>query len=421
MRPLAPRRAASGNVAAPPSKSYTHRALMMAFLAGDTRVANPLWGADTLATRACITTLGAEVKGEAGVRVTRGDLRPPEDVLNVMNSGTTLRLLSGVCALLDGASVLTGDASIRSRPMEPLLEALRQLGARAQSTRRDGKAPIVVEGPMHGGEASLAGDVSSQFVSSLLMACPLAAKDTRIALTSPLKSRPYVEVTLAMMRHFGVRADAEGEDFLVPAGQAYRPSHFRVPGDYSSAAFPLVAGAITGGKVTVKALAPEWPQGDRFILEALRAMGARVTERGGSATVQAEALEGAELDLGDTPDLFPILCVAGAFAKGTTTLGGAPQLRFKESDRIKAMAAGLKAMGAKVREREDGLVIEGGKALRGASIETHEDHRILMAFSVAALRAQGPLRLSEHESYAVSYPTFLQDLRRLGAKAEVKP
>lgn len=420
MKPLPPRRAPPVAVTAPPSKSYTHRALMMAFLAGDSQVGHPLWGADTLATRACLGTLGGDLRGEATVRVTRGPLRPPDDVLNVMNSGTTLRLLSGVCALLDGASVLTGDASIRGRPMQPLLDALEALGARARSTRRDGKAPIVVEGPMAGGEARLPGDVSSQFVSSLLMACPLARKDTRVALTSPLKSRPYVEVTLAMLRHFGVNVEADGEDFHVPSGQAYRPASFRVPGDYSSAAFPLVAGAVTGSKVAVKGLAPEWPQGDRFILEALRQMGAKVKESGGSATLHAEQLHGAELDLGDTPDLFPILCIAGAYARGTTVLKGAPQLRFKESDRIKAMAAGLKTMGVKHRETEDGIVIEGGKPLRGGAIETHEDHRILMAFSIAALRAKGPVRLSEHESFAVSYPTFLDDLRRFGAKPEVR-
>lgn len=412
--------AAEGTVTAPPSKSYTHRALMMAFLAGKSRVLHPLWGEDTLATRGCLRTLGAEVVGEATARVARGPLAPPEDVLDVMNSGTTLRLLSGVCALLDGGSVLTGDASIRSRPMEPLLDALGQLGARATSTRGNGRAPIVVEGPMQGGEARIPGDVSSQFISSLLMACPLAAKDSFVRLTSALKSRPYVEVTLAMLRHFGVRAEPEGEHFAVPSGQRYKPMDFRVPGDYSSAAFPLVAGAITAGRVVVRGLAPEWPQGDRAVVGFLRALGADVRERGSSIVLQGGQLHGAELDLGDTPDLFPILCVAGAHAQGTTTLKGAPQLRFKESDRIKAMAVGLKRIGARVEERDDGLVVHGGRPLKGARVETHGDHRILMAFSVAALRAAGPVELSEHESFAVSYPGFLGDLRALGAKVEVR-
>lgn len=422
VQPLPARRAAEGSVAAPPSKSYTHRALMMAFLAGKARVQQPLWGADTLATRDCLRVLGAAVEGDATVRVARGDLAPPEDVLNVANSGTTLRLLSGVCALLDGASVLTGDASIRGRPMQPLLDALGDLGARASSTRRDGKAPVVIEGPMQGGEARLPGDVSSQFLSSLLMACPLAPKDTRVALTSPLKSRPYVEVTQAMLRHFGVRTEAEGEAFLVPGGQAYTPRDFRVPGDYSSAAFPLVAGAMTGGKVTVRGLAPEWPQGDRFVLEALRAMGAKVQERGPAATVEApDGLEGAELDLGDTPDLFPILCVAAAAARGTTVLKGAPQLRFKESDRIQAMAAGLRRLGVAHEERPDGIVVRGGKPWKGGRIATHGDHRILMAFAVAALRARGPVELDEPDCFRVSYPGFLDDLKALGGRAGVRP
>jgi 3-phosphoshikimate 1-carboxyvinyltransferase len=408
-------------VRAPPSKSYTHRALTMVFLAGQGKVQRPLWGADTLATRACLGLLGARVEGRATVRIARGPLRAPDDVLDVQNSGTTLRLLSGVCGVLDGASVLTGDASIRARPMQPLLDALRELGCDAFSTRGDGRAPVVVRGPMRGGEARLPGDVSSQFLSSLLLACPLAPKESRVVLTSPLKSEPYVEVTLAMLDRFGVRVARDGEDFAVPGGQRYQPADFRVPGDYSSGAFPLVAGAITGGEVTVTGLAPEWPQGDRFILEALRAMGARVRERGGAASVQAERLEGAELDLGGTPDLFPILCVAGACARGTTVLKGAPQLRFKESDRIAAMARGLKRMGARVEPRPDGMRIRGGAPLRGASVRTEGDHRILMALSVAALRARGPVRLDEHESFAVSYPGFLDDLRALGAEAEVGP
>lgn len=418
VKPL--RGAAEGKVTAPPSKSYTHRALMMAFLAGKSRVQHPLWGADTLATRSCLRTLGATLEGEATVRVQRGELAPPADVLNVENSGTTLRLLSGLCALLDGGSVLTGDASIRGRPMQPLLDALQELGAKASSTRRNGKAPIVIEGPMRGGVCKLPGDVSSQFLSSLLLACPLADKDTRVTLTSELKSRPYVEVTVAMLKHFGVRVASSQDQFDAPGGQAYTPRDFRVPGDYSSAAFPLVAGAITGGDVTVAGLAPEWPQGDRAIVGFLQAMGADVREQGSTARVRGGALHGATLDLGDTPDLFPILCIAGANAQGTTTLLGAPQLRFKESDRIKAMAAGLKRMGAKVKERPDGLVIEGGRPLKGAAVATHEDHRILMAFAVAALRAKGPVTLDEHGSFAVSYPTFLEDFRSLGAKLEVR-
>jgi 3-phosphoshikimate 1-carboxyvinyltransferase len=418
VKPL--RGAMHGTVRAPPSKSYTHRALMMAFLAGDAQVRAPLWGADTLATRSCLRALGAEVRGEATARVSRGALAPPADVLDVENSGTTLRLLSGVCGLLDGASVLTGDASIRARPMQPLLDALRDVGCDAFSTRGDGRAPVVVRGPMRGGEARMPGDVSSQFVSSLLMACPLAGKDTRITLTSPLKSRPYVEVTLAMLRHFGVRAASHDEGFDVPSGQRYKARAFTVPGDYSSAAFPLVAGAITGGEVTVTGLAPEWPQGDRFVLDALRAMGADVRERGGRATVRGGALHGAELDLGDTPDLFPALCIAAACAEGTTTLHGAPQLRFKESDRIRAMARGLRAMGARCTERPDGLVVRGPAKLRGARIRTEGDHRILMSFAVAALRARGPVHLDEHESFAVSYPGFLDDFRALGGKAVVR-
>lgn len=408
-------------VAAPPSKSYTHRALVLAFLAGEGRVARPLWGQDTLATRSCLATLGATITGRQVARVARGPLEAPGDVLDVENSGTTLRLLTGVCGLLEGASVLTGDASIRARPMEPLLDALRQLGARASSTRGNGCAPVVVQGPLRGGEARLPGDVSSQFVSALLLAGPLAAKDVRVALSSPLRSRPYVDATLALLRHYGVRVEEGPHGFDVPGGQAYARRSLRVPGDWSSAAFPLVAAAITGGRVRVAGLSSEWPQGDRAIVTHLRAMGARVREGAGVVALEAAGLEGAELDLGDTPDLFPALCVAGACARGTTLLGGAPHLRFKESDRIRAMAQGLRRMGARVRELPDGLVVQGGRGLRGASIATHGDHRILMAFAVAALAARGPVRLSEHGSFAVSYPGFLDDLLALGARVEVGP
>ncbi|MHB8585113.1 MAG: 3-phosphoshikimate 1-carboxyvinyltransferase [Thermoplasmatota archaeon] len=448
--------AVRGTVPAPPSKSYTHRALFLGLLARDSFVAEPLLSEDPLATLTAIRALGARVEETQkglriqGARSERG-IQAPDDILDARNSGTTLRLGAPISALANGTAVWTGDASLRKRPMQPLLESLGSLGVDAFSTRGNGCAPVVVRGPMVGGKTAIAGDVSSQFVSGLLLAGTGAPKGLEISITTPLKSRPYVEITLAMIRAFGGRAEesapsgrsgaASGSagaaetlaSFEVAGAQDLKGTQYRVPGDWSSAAFPLAAAAITGGDVTVTNLDPLSEQGDKRILDALRAFGAIVEERKDGARVTTSArseghgLHGITFDLSDTPDMFPILCAVAAHANGPSTLRGAKHLRFKESDRIAAMVRNLHRMGVQCEELEDGAVIHGDpKRVHGHSgapdsLDTEEDHRILMALAVCALGAKGPTRIADDASFAVSYPRFPDAFRHLGAEITLSP
>ncbi len=409
----------SGSVEAPPSKSYTHRAVVLAALAdGVSEVSKPLESRDTMSTLRGCTALGAKALMEKGKWVIEGKkrLETPDDVINVDNSGTTIRLLTAVSALAPGFTVLTGDESIRRRPMGPLLEALHQLGVECWSTKSNETPPIVVKGGgVRGGEAFIRGDISSQFISALLVVSPLAERDTSIFLTSELKSKPYVDITLEVMEKFGVKVERTARSFHVEKME-YMPVKFTVPGDFSSAAFLLAAAAVTESDITVTNLDLRSPQGDKKIIDVLKKMGCSVNVGERMVRVKGnKGLVGVEVDCGDTPDLLPVIAVLGAFAEGKTRIFNAEHVRFKESDRISVMAKELSKMGVYVEEKKDGLVIRGGK-VRGGVVDAHGDHRVFMALVVAGLAAKGETLVSGEESVDVSYPSFLNDLARLGAE-----
>lgn len=410
-----------GSVLSSPSKSYTHRAMTLALLAeGESLLRRPLLGEDTLATLDAVKAFGGKVAGEETLRITGGALRCPDNVIDTRNSGTTIRLMAGVASLLPCATVLTGDESVRRRPMQPLIDALGMMGVRCESTRGNGLAPLIVKGPNLGNRTEIRGDVSSQFISSLLISSALKEVDTEIVLTAPLKSRPYVDITREMMSRFGASCHPTKKGFMVQGGQRYRPQDYTVPGDFSSAAFPLAAGALTG-KVTVRNLDPKDAQGDRAFLDILRALGAKVEWNGDSLTCAAAELNATDIDLGDAPDLFPMTAVMCAYAKGESRIFNAAHVRLKESDRIAATVTFLRDMGADVEEREDGCVVRGGRSLHGATINAFNDHRILMAAAVAALKAGGETIISDGDCHRISYPGFVSDMRSLGARMEMIP
>ncbi len=413
----------SGRIAASPSKSYTHRAILLAALSGGpSRIGRPLLADDTEATVDGVRAFGAEVARRDGdLVVASKGLRPPSGTVDARNSGTTLRLLAGVAATLDGSTTLTGDASLRKRPMGPLLDALEALGARARSLGGRGLPPVEIAGPLVGGSASIPGSVSSQFISSLLVASPLARGSTRLRVLPPLRSEPYVEVTRDLMAQFGAEVTRTEEGYETAGGQGYRATDVEVPGDYSSAAFPLVAAALTDGDVTVDGLHPESPQGDRGLLDVLRSFGASVEVAHDAVRVRGGPLRGQRVDVGNTPDLFPVLAVLATQSEGPSRFVNGEHLRLKESDRIETTVALLKAMGADVEPTRDGCVVRGSTRLREAFVESHGDHRILMAAAVAGLVADGPVDISEPSCYRISYPSFLEDLRSLGAAFEVVP
>ena len=407
----------SGSIPAPPSKSFTHRAIVLAALSrGPCHIQRPLLAEDTEATMAGMSAFGAEItRTREGLRVSAGALHAADAPIDARNSGTTLRLLTGVAALFEGETVLTGDSSLRKRPMGPLLDALESLGAPARSLGGDGQAPVGVRGIVHGGRTSVPGSVSSQFLSSLLIVCPLADGSSEVRVVPPIRSASYVEMTRRTMRSFGVEVDVDADTFRISGGQAYRPTDILIPGDFSSAAFPLVAAAITDGDVTVEGLDPETPEGDRRIVDLLRSFGARVDTAPDRVRVRSGDLVGQTVDVGDTPDLFPVLAVLASQADGETRFVHGEHLPLKESDRIAATVSMLRAVGGRAEPTVDGCIVRGPDRLHGAFVDARGDHRMMMAAAVAGLAAGGPLDISDPWCFRVSYPSFLDDMRALGA------
>ena len=407
----------SGTVRAPPSKSYTHRALVLAALSGGTcTIQRPLRSEDTDATLAGIASFGASIEREGDdLRISGGRLQAPGKTVDARNSGTTLRLLSGVASVLDGTTTLTGDSSLRKRPMGPLLDSLNSLGARTSSLGGDGRPPVEVRGVLRGGIATLPGDVSSQFLSSLLLACPLAANPSEIRVLPPLRSEAYVGMTREAMARFGVELTAEDGVFRIAGTQQYVPTDLEVPGDFSSAAFPLVAAAIARGDVTVSGLDLSSAQGDRAIVELLRSFGASVDVEADRVQARGGDLAGQTVDVGETPDLFPVLAVLASQADGESRFVNGGHLRHKESDRIATTVSMLHALGVAAQATEDGCVVRGPNRLQGAFVDAQGDHRILMAAAVAGLVADDAVDISDPWCFRASYPSFLDDFRALGA------
>lgn len=408
----------SGFANAPPSKSHTIRALILGTLAnGTTRIENPLRSLDGLAPINACKMIGADISVRENSIIINGidgKLRLPNRIIDVGNSGTSLRTLTGTCSLIEGCSFLTGDVSVMGRPIQPLLDALNNLGGICRILNDGGKAHVVVTGRIRGGTTCISG-ITSQFASSLLMCIPLAEKDSIIS-TCNLQEKPYVEMTISHLKRAGVTVDVDRKykTFHVQGGQSYKAFRMRVPGDFSSASFLLAAAAITNSCITVDGLDMNDMQGDKRIVEILREMGADIHISGTRVTVKNIDLHGAELDLRDNPDLLPILAVVGSYAKGITILKNVAHARFKETDRIAVMAKELSRMGAHITERKDGLIIKQSK-LRGTMVHGYNDHRVVMSLAVAGLVANGETIIDTAEATDVTFPNFLKTFRHLGA------
>jgi len=410
--------AINGAVDMPASKSHTVRAAFFGALAdGISHVKSPLISRDTLAALSTIRAFGARVAESEGLWVIEGvGGKPsvPENVIDVGNSGTTLYIGLPVAALADGYTVFTGDEQIRRRPAGSLLDALCSLGAHALSTRANGCPPAVVKGPMKGGRATV-NALTSQYVTGLLIAGACAEGPVEVFLESVVE-KPYIEMTLGWLASQGVAYECEDfVRFKVPGGHVYKPFERRIPGDFSSATFFLVAAAIAGGKLNLEGLDMEDTQGDKAVVDYLRQMGANIKITDTGLVVEGSDLEGAELDLNATPDALPAMAVAGCFANGKTRLVNVAQARVKETDRIAVMTKELGKMGAKITEMDDGLEIKG-VPLQGAAVDGHDDHRIVMALAVAGLAAKGQTIISGAEAADVTFPDFKELMLSAGAK-----
>ncbi|TDJ13392.1 MAG: 3-phosphoshikimate 1-carboxyvinyltransferase [Deltaproteobacteria bacterium] len=394
---IAPRSSIDAQLRPPGSKSITNRALLLAALArGDSRLLGPLDSDDTRVMVQCLVALGVPITmGANGWSVAGRDgrLDRPPTALHTGNSGTTARFLTAACALVDGNVVIDGSERMRQRPISDLVDALEQLGVQVDSLGEGGCPPLRVRGgSLRGGRAVIDGSRSSQYVSGVLMVAPHAQQDVELSfLNGVLVSRPYVELTLQMMRAFGVAADWTSEGGLeVKSGQHYRGREYSIEPDASAAVYPFCAAAITGGLVRVLGLPSDSIQADLALLPILEQMGCDVTRTDRGIAVQGPggSLEGVDVDMNNLPDAALALAVVAAFARGPTHIRNVGNLRIKETDRLAALEHELCKLGASARTTQDSLTIEPGP-LRAAEIETYHDHRMAMSFALAGLRQPG--------------------------------
>ncbi len=365
----------------------------------------------------CLRALGAEFTRPGDtLRVTPIGRPVPNALLPCGESGSTLRFLLPVAAALGASARFTGEGRLPERPVKDLLYCLRAHGAVFDRET----LPLTVSGALSGGDYTLPGDISSQYVSGLLLALPLLKQDSRIILRSALRSSGYVEMTLAALSQFSVSFVRQADGFFIAGGQGFRAGDgtLEVEGDWSNAAFFLAAGAI-GSAVTVTGLRADSRQGDRIIADLLKKFGAQVRMEGDAVTVFPGHLRGLTVDLGDIPDLLPPLAIVAAAADGETRFINAARLRLKESDRLSAVAALLRSLGAEAEEGPDFLTVRGGKRLRGGAADSRGDHRIAMACALAAVVCDGDIILENPAVVEKSYPDFFSDYHRMGGKSHV--
>jgi len=406
-----------GEVEIPASKSHTIRAVSIGLLAdGTSEIINPLESFDTTSCMNAARALGASIEWSENLLIegTGGKLKVAEDIIDVGNSGTTMNVMVGVASLLDGWSVFTGDDQTRSRPMQPLINSLNELGAKAFSTRENGLPPVVVRGVLKGGKTTIECK-SSQYLTSLLISCPLAEKDTEIDVPL-LNEKPYVEMTMRWLDKQKIKYEHKDmKNFYIKGGQKYKAFQERIPSDFSSATFFLCAAAILDADITLIGLDMNDSQGDKAIVKMLEEMGAKVEIATNKIRIKRGNLIGREFDLNATPDALPALAVVGCFAKGTTKLLNVPQARLKETDRIKVMCEELTKMGANIKELPDGLIISESK-LKPAELDGHYDHRIVMALAIAGMAVDGKTTVDTVESVSITFPNFVELMQHLGAK-----
>ncbi len=413
----------SGSIPIPPSKSHTIRALLAATLAqGTSQLHNVLTTGDGASAIAGAKSMGAGVEiigNKVTVRGIAGNYNAGSDHFPMENSGTSTNLFTSVAALGSRPRHFDGDASLRTRPFKPLLVALKNLGAGYSFENPKSDLPFIIAGPISGGRTTVEG-VSSQFLSSLLFACPCAPKDTEIEVVH-LQERPYVEMTLRWLDMLGIRYKKSDDmtRFIVFGNQTYKAIDYTVPGDFSSATFAAVAAPLTGSTLALQGLDFSDSQGDKGVFDIVTAMGASVQKGSPETIVNGTGrIDGQVMDLNAMPDSLPALSVLACVADGETHIVNVAQARIKETDRISVMTEELSKLGAKVVEQPDGLIISKS-ALVGAPVNGHGDHRVVMALALAGMVAEGETIIDTAEAAAVTYPTFMEDFKKCGANIEV--
>lgn len=400
-----------GVIKAPSSKSMTQRAIAASLLAvGDSTIINPSYCDDSLAAMSIATGLGARLEPSPDKLSVTGTGILRENKLNCGESGLAIRMFSPVAALYPEEIIITGSGSLKKRPMGMIEDALSQFGVRCKSN--DGFLPLSITGPLTGGKCDIDGSVSSQLLTGLLMALPLATNNSNINVIN-LKSKPYIDMTLQVLEKFGIRVDRIGyNNFKIQGNQKYIPQVFSVESDWSGGAFLLVAGAISGD-ITVEGLRTDSRQSDKAILTALDKAGARLSIKENSIGISNSKLKAFEFDATESPDLFPPLAALAAYCEGVSAIRGVSRLKYKESNRAGAIIEEFKKMNINVEVNDDYMLITGGKP-SGAHVNSHDDHRIAMAAAVTATGSDEKVYIKDSQCVSKSYPGFFDDLRKIG-------
>jgi len=409
-----------GKINCPSNKSYTHRGIFLASLAGNnSKVENVLLSADTKATIEACKKFGAVIEVNDSDIIVKKSIKIGINVpeINTENSGTTMRIAIGIASLFSEEIILTGDTSLQKRPMQPLLDALSSIGAKCSST--NGNPPIKIKGSIIGGDIRIPGNLSSQFISSLLISAPLTKNGINLTIEGDLVSKPYLDATIATMRKFGVSVKT-----LIPykkyniTPQIYKNTTFSVPIDFSSLALLLSCTVLNGEDVVIKGSMGNLPQGDEAFIDFLEQLGVSVTINDNEIKIKSpEKLKGGKFDLRNSPDLLPPLAILSLISSKPIEIANVKHARLKETDRIAILARELPKIGIKVYEKEDGLILESSNSLMGAKLDSENDHRLFMAFCIAGTYI-GNCIVTDSKSVEVSYPNFIEEMNRLGAKIE---
>jgi 3-phosphoshikimate 1-carboxyvinyltransferase len=407
----------NGQVTPPPSKSAAHRAVICAALSKGQSVITPFVpSADITATMNAMRALGTEITISADKIMINGKSTFSNKCCDIDcgESGSTLRFIIPVAAAGDCTAVFTGQGKLPTRPLEPYKHLLPLHGTKFEM---NGGLPLIISGGLQAGIYELAGNISSQFVTGLLLALPLLNGSSEIKLTTPLESAGYIDMTLDIMKDFGVNITKTAGGYRI-SNQAYQSRSYEVERDWSQASFWLAA-SVLGSDVACNGMNLNSKQGDLRITDILKQFGANIIFNGSTVTAKPNALNGIEIDASQIPDLVPVLAVVAALSQGTTHIRNAARLRIKESDRLNAITVGLNTLGAKVTELENGLLIHGVPSLHGGSVHGFNDHRIVMALCVAATRCTGKVTIDDCESIRKSYPEFFNHYNMLGGCADV--
>jgi 3-phosphoshikimate 1-carboxyvinyltransferase len=413
----------NGEIRIPPSKSISHRAIICSGLCeGENTIKNVLLSQDILDTCNALEALGINIlytkedQGETNTLTIRGNpnLRPIKNIIDCGESGSTLRFLIPLATLTKEKLTFKGRGRLVKRPLDPYFEIFKNQDIPYESNNKG--LPLSVNGTLHPGIYKVPGDISSQFITGLMLALPLLKGDSRIIITTPLESKGYIDLTLEMLKKFSIEVENEEyKEFYIRGNQKFKPVSYRVEGDFSQSAFWFAAG-ILGGKIRTTHLNINSLQGDKIIIDFIRKMAGNIIVEEQGVTTIASTTKGITIDASQCPDLVPILAVLGALTKGTTNIINAQRLRIKESDRLWALASELNKLGGRVRELEDGLIIQGVDALRGGVVDSWNDHRIAMALAIASIKCTKPVIITNSDAVKKSYPSFWQDFSRLGGR-----